>query len=481
MPKSDWPAEALEFAVHRLAETKRETGTIPRAEVQELARVSGRCERQIRRWVDAGRAPSGERARYSLGKEERKALYAAGGRPGIAYENLRKAGHDVRSRRTFERAVQRDLRPAERAFAREGITGRRKYELYLSEEVAHRNDRWELDITDLDLWTITDHRSTKPERPSLIVVIDAATRVIPGYYLGPRHTSEDVIAALHHSILPDPGLGPGEGLPIELKMDNARELLSSHLIDALHLLGITPRHVAPYSPHLKGKVERVLRTITEEFCTQVHGTAKGPRKANPKKTYGPDLELHTLDQLRPLLRTYIARYNRERTHSALGGSTPGEAWNEDRGVINRPTSDLSWLLGRRETRRVGKDGINFRTRKFVAPELNAVVGELVEVRFKDDDLREIEVYREGEHIATARPQESLSATERLALVEQRKRDRRQSSLDRSRATAFQRGELESLRNQTRKGSRHLSKRKSTTRLSKEVETLLGLRGDNGQP
>jgi putative transposase len=58
----------------------------------------------------------------------------------------------------------------------------------------------------------------------------------------------------------------------------------------------------------------------------------------------------------------------------------------------------------------------------VAPELNGRVGDHVEVRYVPHDDRHIEVFIDGRWLATARPQNALTAAERDRILDQRRAD-----------------------------------------------------------
>jgi putative transposase len=77
-------------------------------------------------------------------------------------------------------------------------------------------------------------------------------------------------------------------------------------------------------------------------------------------------------------------------------------------------------IGARAT--VGKDGVRFGGLRFIAPELNGLVGEKVQVRYTPHDLRRIEIFRGDEWLATAYPQGTLSDEQREAVLARRRAD-----------------------------------------------------------
>lgn len=73
-------------------------------------------------------------------------------------------------------------------------------------------------------------------------------------------------------------------------------------------------------------------------------------------------------------------------------------------------------------RTIHKDGIHFDRVRFIAPELNGLVGERVQVRYLPHDLRSIEVFRGDEWLATAYPQDELTDEQRAAVLDRRRAD-----------------------------------------------------------
>jgi transposase InsO family protein len=95
-------------------------------------------------------------------------------------------------------------------------------------------------------------------------------------------------------------------LPFQLRCiqtDNGSEF-GSALTQLLKGLGIRHAHTRPRTPRLNGKVERVHRTMQEEFWDAVDETSA--------KSWTR------------WLHDYVCFYNRRRIHSALGYKTPAE-------------------------------------------------------------------------------------------------------------------------------------------------------------
>jgi putative transposase len=118
--------ERRQAVVSRLVALRAE-GRLHRAMVRAAAESLDVGERSVWRWLAAGEYEPGSRTGWTTTGAAIEALYRTGGRPTAAWRLLRDEGVAVPSRQTFGRAIQRDVSAAERAYARYGENGRRRY------------------------------------------------------------------------------------------------------------------------------------------------------------------------------------------------------------------------------------------------------------------------------------------------------------------------------------------------------------------
>ena len=231
-------------------------------------------------------------------------------------------------------------------------------------------------------------------------------------------TTAEVLVAIREAIVIDPDRGLWGGVPALIRFDGGREFLAHAVTRAAGELGCAALPALPYSPHLKGKVERLHRTIGEGLIATLPHYTGGPRRANGE-LYAQPAAL-TLAQLQARVREFIDAYNSERRHSSLG-MTPAEKWASSAAPIDVvPAERLRWMLLADQTRKMDKDGIHFENAIFVAPELNEVGrGTEVEVRYMPHDRRWIEVFTRDGWLCTAYPQDRLSEEQAGAVVAQR--------------------------------------------------------------
>jgi putative transposase len=325
----------------------------------------------------------------------------------------------------------------------EGAEGRRRHQIYLRWEAGHRNEIWEADHKELEVLVLAP-RAQRPQKPWVTLFLDAYSRLIMGWAISLYPSAATVLAALGKAIRVDAERGPFGGVPSVLRWDNGLEFAAGSLTAAAGVLAAAIVPTAAYSPHQKGKLERVNRTLTQELVSGLPFYTDGPR-AIDGRLYGPDAPPMALARFVEEFDCWVRNYNTVRPHSALGGQTPLQRWCADATPLRLVAdADLRWLLLAGERRIIHKDGIHFNGLIFVAPELNGRVGQEVEVRHTPHDDRQIEVFDHDRWLATARPQNALSAEERDRVLarrwadaaEQARRQRKASRKARTRLAAM---------------------------------------------
>jgi putative transposase len=134
----------------------------------------------------------------------------------------------------------------------------------------------------------------------LAVVLDAFSRKVVGWSLGPRLTTELPLAALTNAIdsrRPPPGLIHHS--------DRGVQYASSAYVDTLIRHGMIPSMSRPGNPYDNAKCERFMKTLKQEeiYCS----------------------EYRDMNDLRSHLSVFLDRYyNTTRLHSALGYLSPDE-------------------------------------------------------------------------------------------------------------------------------------------------------------
>jgi putative transposase len=427
--------------VGRLLE-RRAAGQLCSADVRAAAASLGIGERTLWGWLSHGAEPPRRkaRARYEITEADRDG-YAKwrGNVAALHRERLAAGERGVPSLRRLQEAFARDMTPAERAAAVEGVEGQRRHQVYLRWAPDRRNGLWESDHKELSVLVMAP-RAQRACKPWVTLFVDGYSRLIMGWALSLVPNAATVLAALRRGIVVDPARGPFGGLPEVLRPDNGLEFAGAALRRSAAALGIELAPAPAYQGYSKGKVERANLTVDQEFLSGLPFFTQGPRAADGR-LYGPDAEPMSLGLFCDRFAEWVSDYNTTRVHSELG-ETPLQRWCADASPLRVVAPEaLRWMLMGDTERTINKDGVHFEGLRFIAPELNGLVGEKVQVRYMPHDLRQIEVFRGDEWLASAYPQGTLSAEQRDAVLARRRADAAELARRQRRASRRARAEL----------------------------------------
>lgn len=178
------------------------------------------------------------------------------------------------------------------------------------------------------------------------------------------------------------------GLPVTYYVDRGSAFQATRFHAACDALGIRLVHSAPYQSECRGVIERVNRTVKEQFETEVRGREEPP----------------TLDELNAYFEAWLAeRYHRD-VHSETG-EAPRDRFQ--RTAVLRPAPDLAQvdeLLRLRERRRVHKKWSTVEvlaTRYVVDPALR---GRKVDVLYDPFTPESVLIVFDGRVVQRAVPQ-----------------------------------------------------------------------------
>ncbi len=125
------------------------------------------------------------------------------------------------------------------------------------------------------------------------------------------------------------------------------------------------------SPWLNGKIERWHQTMTRELIRRLPHWTDGPKREDGTLDVPADVAPLPIEVFIALLLEWVAAYNFEREHTALGGRTPAQAWEEDRTPLRAASEhDLRrYLLERPGTRVIEARGVKFENRWYTDEKL----------------------------------------------------------------------------------------------------------------
>jgi len=238
-------------------------------------------------------------------------------------------------------------------------------------EAAAPNDRWTGDAL---------HGPVVAGRKTyLFAFIDDHSRALTGYRWGHSEDTVRLEAALHHGI-------SARGIPRVVYLDNGSAMISKQLMRALAVLGIQLTHSKPREPAGRGKIERVFRTVREQFLIEL---------AVP----GALAKIATLAQLNELFTAWVETVYHQRVHSETGQTPLARFTAADPPVIPTPAALHEAFLWseRRLVAKTATVSLFGNTYEVDA----ALVGRRVELVFDPFDLSDLQVRYQGRPMGVA--------------------------------------------------------------------------------
>lgn len=414
------PSEVRTSVVAALMSIRR-TQTLPTWRVRAAAADLGVSMRTVWRWLEQAerddRTVRRSRPRFEVGQDDLVELAYHRGNVGAVYRARVAAEQDGPGLGTLRRAYARALSPGRRAGVVNGERARRDFDTYLPRPAGrHRNDCWEADHTQMAVHVaLPDGRVVMPWAT---LFIDQATRAILGWAMAVTPSQEAVLGALRAAIDVEAPNGPMGGVPTAIRFDRGKEFLAHAVGMAAASLAIDAKALRAYSPHLKGTVERTNGSIETLFLATLPGFVHGARGENGQLV--EDGPLLGLEPLVELFAAFVKDYNTARPHQGLDGRAPWQAWSEDpTPVAVVSPRHLRHLLLARADRVVTKRGIRLDGRVYNCAELCGWVGQHVEVRYLPHHHKNVEVFREAEHLGTALLVDELGADDVSRLLKRR--------------------------------------------------------------
>lgn len=125
----------------------------------------------------------------------------------------------------------------------------------------------------------------------LFAFLDDWSRALVGYRWGLSEDSLRLEAALRRGLV-------ARGVPQAVYVDNGSAFTSRHLLRACAVLGIKLTHSAPGRPQGRGKIERVFRTIRDQFLVEI--SQRGAKDLEETQPAVPGMGRGRLSPPRPL-------------------------------------------------------------------------------------------------------------------------------------------------------------------------------------
>ena len=418
--------ERAEAIVAQMREFRAELGVVPAWYLEQAKKELGRSRACLYRWAKDG-VPAGTRSGFQLQGEHKVAVFDERG-VGAAWQALRAEGADVPSRTTWYVAAGRDLSELERRYIQGGLPGARSAQLRLERREGRRGDALIADHKLIDLLVCLPG-AAKPVRPWITSFMEPSTRAIAGLAVSVRPHRGVVLAALGEAIRERPELTPAHGKPWIIRFDNGLEFLAGAIRSAAVDLGFNPVPLRRRSPWLNGKIERWHQTMTRELIRRLPHWTDGPKREDGTLDVPADVAPLPIEVFIALLLEWVAAYNFEREHTALGGRTPAQAWEEDRTPLRAASEqDLRrYLLECPGTRVIEARGVKFQNRWYTDEALQEPLGRRVELRRMPHDARWLEIYLDGRWLCRAVRHDEASDAQRQRVLDARAQAAREAA------------------------------------------------------
>ena len=230
-------------------------------------------------------------------------------------------------------------------------------------EAAEPNERW---IADVLVGPFVPHpRAPGSQRARLFLIVDDHSRLlVHGRWVG-NETLRAGQEVLHAAIL-------RRGLPDQLYVDNGAAFAGHELGRSCAILGIRLLHSRPYAPQGRGKLERLNRVVRERFLLEAE-----------------QVGIATFDDLNDRFLAWTERYLNFRRHAETGQS-PLERFQKGSHRAADPEllrQAFLWSVRRRVSRTAT---VSFQGNQYQVD--HALVGRTAELRYRPEDLSQLEVW-----------------------------------------------------------------------------------------
>ncbi|MGY1615911.1 transposase [Geodermatophilus sp. SYSU D00691] len=410
-------------------------GQVSNRDVRIAADALQCSTRRIRRMLERGYVCK-PRERWKPEADPTIRLIRWQGSVSQVYDDLCEKGKEPGvSKRTMQRYFATDYDQRLLAGARGGYQALKAASPLFEREVAHRNDEWATDHTQLPNWVLLPDGTYA--KPWMTTILDSATRMVLAFtisaYTPTTEESVETVAVAMEGYTTEDGEFIG-GQPLTLHSDRGSDLATHAMTIGLIEHGTGRSFSEAYTPEQNGRIERWHRTVKREVCAGLPGFDRSDYRPNdPRREPTPvdPASMLPIEALRLEIAKALRRYNFERPHGSLNGLTPYEAWCADPAEI-RPAdtqairASMTQELTRKVIRsRVRWDGRHYMMPATVVPEESQapearkgmrwrqlVEGKDVRLRYFPSRVEFVEVYTlTGDYVGRAHWTKFLDASE----------------------------------------------------------------------
>jgi len=251
------------------------------------------------------------------------------------------------------------------------------------------NACWFVDTRKMD--TMLQDDRGKPWRPSVVFVMDAATREWLGFDICAGAVNADSICRALRMAMEK------FGLPEELCRDNGKDYRSRQLDAVLAMLDVAVTNDTPYNARAKA-IESAFNVFGHEFEPALPGYTGRDAKRKPEglQRQIDRGELLTFHEYGERLVEFLTYCNLERPHGGIDGKTPAqvrEEWRAKGWLPRQPDAETfaQITLHRTDPLTVRGDGVRVAGQRYYSPELVMHSGEKLVAVYRPEDMAGITV------------------------------------------------------------------------------------------
>ncbi|MEU8975635.1 Mu transposase C-terminal domain-containing protein [Streptomyces monashensis] len=374
-------------------------GILTTQDKDTVAQAHGRTRKSVERWMTRARENGGhyqrkQRDATQVTERMENELIRCCGNIAAAHRALTADGAMPLSYSAFHQAVTRAYTPSFLAGLRGGEKARRRYDLYgSSRQRGRRNDAWEADHKEADVWVNVNGTARKPW---LTLFVNCSNTGICGWAVTP-HTpsSQAIIVAIHSSVRRGGPHGPFGGIPKLIRVDRGADFLSKAVAHTLQTLDVRRVELPPRRPDLKPYVESTNAAFKIMLFSGLPGYTHCPEPDTVAPPTPPPVEdLLTFEEFTDRVRKFVHERNHQHRIRSLGNRTPLQAWKADRTVIHDPPPGAlrrSLPLVRR-TFTITNTGIRWTGRAYLETWMRDHIGTRVRLRHLPGHFDTVEAY-----------------------------------------------------------------------------------------
>jgi putative transposase len=245
-------------------------------------------------------------------------------------------------------------------------------------EAEYANDRWTGDALHGPL--------VAGKKAILFAYEDDNSRLLAGYRWVRREDTIRAETALRVGL-------ESRGIPKSIYLDNGSSFVDFQLKQTLALLNIRLTHSTPRRPQGHGKIERLFRTVRDQFLVEID-----------------DNQIDSMDELNQLFTAWVETVYHHKVHTETQ-MTPMQRWDYSwanraeqglPGIKYATPAELAHAFLWTEQRLVSKTAtISFQGNTYEVD--SHLVGRKVDLRFDPFNLDDIDIYLTGVHQCKAKP------------------------------------------------------------------------------